>query len=170
MMEQPKSSPPSTPDTAEATGGTEPFPWMSALEMGHADIDRDHREAVEEGNRLVRLLDARESWAETLELLRQALGRSTRHFDTEDRILKATRYPGADAHRREHRRILAEFNRILAELEAITDPQPRHWDRAHAPRDLLVDHCLHDDLKFKSHLMHVGQVHPTPTRIGPNRK
>lgn len=111
-----------TPDPApaEAVGGTEPFPWMSALEMGQADIDRDHREAVEEGNRLVRLLDARDSWTETLELLRQALGRSTRHFDTEDDILKATRYPGAD--------------------------------------------------EFKSHLMQVGQVRSSPSRVGPRRK
>lgn len=161
-----------TPDPApaEAVGGTEPFPWMSALEMGHADIDRDHREAVEEGNRLVRLLDARDSWTETLELLRQALGRSTRHFDTEDDILKATRYPGADAHRRAHQRILAEFNSILAELESVTDPQPHHWERAHAPRHLLVDHCLRDDLKFKSHLMQVGQVRSSPSRVGPSRK
>jgi hemerythrin len=159
-MELRKSAPPTQPDSAapaEPAGGTEPFPWLPVLEMGNEDIDRDHREAVEEGNRLVRLLDARDSWAETLELLRQARDRSARHFDNEDRILKRTRYPGADAHRRAHRRILAEFNAILAELEIVTDPQPQHWERAHAPRNLLVDHCLKDDLKFKSHLMQVAQ-------------
>lgn len=153
-----------------ATGGTEPFPWLPVLEMGHEDIDRDHREAVEEGNRLVHLLNARESWTGMLALLRQACDRSARHFETEDRILKRTRFPGADAHRRAHRRILAEFNAILAELEIVTDPKPHHWERAHAPRHLLVDHCLRDDLKFKSHLMQAGQVKPDPARIGPKRK
>ena len=157
-MEHRKSAanPASESDPAEPASTTEPFPWLPVLEMGHEDIDRDHREAVEEGNRLVQLLDARASWAETLELLRQARDRSARHFDTEDRILKRSRFPGADAHRRAHRRILAEFNGILAELETVTDPQPRHWARAHVPRNLLVDHCLRDDLKFKSHLMQVG--------------
>ncbi len=153
-----------------AVTGVEPFPWLPVLEMGHDEIDRDHHEAVEEGNRLAHLLQARDSWAETVELLRQARDRSARHFDNEDRILKRTRFPGADAHHRAHRRILAAFNDILAELEVVTDPQPHHWERAHAPRTLLVDHCLKDDLKFKSHLMQAGQVRTSPTRIGPNRR
>lgn len=169
-MEQRKSAPATISASAEPAGGTEPFPWLPVLEMGHADIDRDHREAVEEGNHLARLLDARQSWTEMLALLRQARDRSTRHFDTEDDILKRSRFPGADAHRRAHQRILAEFNSILAELESVTDPQPHHWERAHAPRHLLVDHCLRDDLKFKSHLMQVGQVRSSPTRVGPSRK
>lgn len=158
MMEHRKSTPATASDatTPETVIGTEAFPWLPVLEMGHEEIDREHREAVEEGNRLVRLLDARDSWAEMLELLRQARDRSARHFDTEDRILERSRYPGADAHRRAHRRILAAFNGILAELETVNDPQSHHWDRAHAPRNLLVDHCLQDDLKFKSHLMQVG--------------
>ena len=109
------------------SGGTEPFPWLPVLEMGHEDIDRDHREAVEEGSRLVHLLNARESSTGMLELLRQACDRSTRHFETEDRILKRTRFPGADAHRRAHHRILAEFNAILVELEIVADPKPHHW-------------------------------------------
>jgi hemerythrin-like metal-binding protein len=156
MMEHRKPAPATACDPALAapSGTIEPFPWLPVMEMGHEDIDRDHREAVEEGNRLVQLLNARDSWPEMLALLRQARDRSTRHFETEDRILKRMRFPSADAHCRAHRRILAEFNAILAELAIITDPQPHHWDRAHAPRHLLVDHCLRDDLKFKSHLMH----------------
>lgn len=59
---------------------------------------------------------------------------------------------------------------IVAELEIVSDPQPHHWERAHAPRNLLVDHCLRDDLKFKSHLMQAGQVSSTPTRGGTRRK
>jgi hemerythrin-like metal-binding protein len=140
--------------------------------MGNEEIDRDHREAVEEGNHLIRLLNARDSWAETVALLRQVRDRSARHFATEDRILKRAGFPGADAHRRAHRRILVELNAIIAELEVVSDPQLDHWERAHAPRNLLVDHCLHDDLKFKSHLEHVGQAHVGLTRRGPapNRK
>ncbi len=150
-MEHRKPAREPAPDPA---ADLEPFPWLPVLEMGHDDIDRDHREAVEEGNHLVRLLNARTDWPETLRLLRQARDRSTRHFANEDAILKRAGFPGADAHRRAHRRILVELNAIVAELEIVADPQPHHWERAHAPRNLLVDHCLHDDLKFKSHLMH----------------
>ena len=49
--------------------------------------------------------------------------------------------------------------RILAELEAVREPEERHWQRAHAPRDLLVDHCLKDDLRFKSHVMQMSARH-----------
>jgi hemerythrin-like metal-binding protein len=167
-MEHRKSARETTTDPV--TGDIEPFPWLPVLEMGNEEIDRDHREAVEEGNRILRLLNARDSWAETLELLRRTRDRSTRHFANEDKILKRAGYPGADAHRRAHRRILVELNAIIAELEIVTDPQPHHWERAHAPRNLLVDHCLHDDLKFKSHLEHVGQARRGPGRVGPNRK
>ena len=40
-----------------------------------------------------------------------------------------------------------------------TEPEERHWQRAHAPRDLLVDHCLKDDLRFKSHVMQMSARH-----------
>lgn len=167
-MEHRKPARTATPDPAASD--IEPFPWLPVLEMGNDEIDRDHREAVEEGNHLIRLLNARDSWAETVELLRQARDRSTRHFANEDKILKRAGFPGADAHRRAHGRILAELSVIIAELEIVTDPQPHHWERAHAPRNLLVDHCLQDDLKFKSHLEHVGQARRSAARVAPKRK
>jgi hemerythrin len=160
-MEHRKPARKATPDST--TGDIEPFPWLPVLEMGNEEIDRDHREAVEEGNHLIRLLNARNSWAETVELLRQARDRSARPFANEDKILKRAGFPGAGA----HRRILVELNAIVAELEIVTDPQPHHWERAHAPRNLLVDHCLQDDLKFKSHLEHVSQAHVGLARRGP---
>src|SRR6185436_3700280 len=97
-MEHRKSARETTSDTV--TGDIEPFPWLPVLEMGNEEIDRDHREAVEEGNHLIRLLNARDSWAETVEMLRRSRDRSTRHFANEDKILKRAGYPGADAHRR----------------------------------------------------------------------
>lgn len=33
-------------------------------------------------------------------------------------------------------------------------PEDRHWALALVPLNRLVDHCLRDDLKYKSHLMH----------------
>ncbi|HNB27898.1 MAG TPA: hemerythrin family protein [Alphaproteobacteria bacterium] len=150
---------------APAGGGDQPaqpaavpesFPWLDFLEIDNAAIDRDHREAVAEGNRLSALLKDRQSWPDVVAMLRQARARSARHFETEDRILAQTRFPEHEQHRRAHERILAELDRILAELEAVTVPEERHWQRAQAPRDLLVDHCLKDDLRFKSHVMQMG--------------
>lgn len=149
-------SAPEPANPAERAAVPDPFPWLSVLETQNEVIDRDHREAVEAGNRLLQLIEARDAWPELLATLRAARERSARHFETEDSILEATRFPGSEQHRGTHRHILAAFDQILAELEAVATPQPHHWERAHAPRDLLVDHCLQDDLKFKSHLMHVG--------------
>lgn len=149
------TSPMSRPQVpAEPT--TESFPWLGFLEIDNDIIDREHREAVDEGNLLSRLIEERRDWPQLLAVLRQGRARSARHFATEDRILEQSGYPESACHHRAHGRILAAYDGILAELEAVSAPQPRHWQRAMAPRDLLVDHCLKDDLRFKSHLMHFG--------------
>lgn len=140
--------------------GEEAFPWLDFLEFHHAEIDRDHREAVAEGNTLVRLIEGRDSWPDVVRLLHQARGRCQRHFGTEDRILAETRYPEHERHRSAHDAILREFDRILAELDRVQAPEPQHWALASRPRDLLVDHCLQDDLQFKSHLMDLVQARP----------
>jgi len=131
----------------------EPLPWLPVLETGNEAIDRDHRQAVEDGNALLRIIDARKSWPDLLAAVRWMRDRSARHFETEDRILKRSRFPEADRHRRAHRRILAEIGGTLAELESLIAPEAHHWRLALAPMTLLVDHCLRDDLKFKSHVM-----------------
>jgi hemerythrin-like metal-binding protein len=130
-----------------------PWPWLDFLEMDHGAIDRDHREAIAEGNKFLAVLEARSSWSELVAILHQSRARSARHFATEDAILAASLYPGAAAHRKEHERILAEIDLILAELDAVATPQEKDWQRATAPRVLLVDHCLKSDLLFKSHVM-----------------
>ncbi len=143
-------------DRDQPAAASETFPWLAFLEIDNGAIDRDHREAVAEGNRLSELLNHRQSWPDVVAMLRQARARSARHFETEDRILAQTRFPEHEQHRRAHECILAAFDRILAELEAVTVPEERHWQLAQAPRDLLVDHCLKDDLRFKSHVMQMG--------------
>ena len=39
-------------------------------------------------------------------------------------------------------------------MESVNVPEDRHWALALTPLNRLVDHCLRDDLKYKSHLMH----------------
>ncbi len=148
------------PPYAETEPHPAEFPWLDFLVTDNETIDREHREAVEQGNQLLRILAARENWADALEMLRRARARSARHFATEDGILEQTGFLGRDQHRQAHAHILAEFDRVLAELETVADPQAHHWERAHRPRNLLVDHCLKDDLLFKSHLMHFGGARP----------
>jgi hemerythrin-like metal-binding protein len=141
---------------APAHAANESFPWLDFLEIDNDVIDREHREAVDQGNLLSRLIEERRDWPRLLAVLQQGRARSARHFATEDRILEQSGYPESASHCEEHCRILAAYDAILAELEAVAAPQPQHWQRAMAPRDLLVDHCLKDDLRFKSHLMHFG--------------
>jgi hypothetical protein len=50
----------------------DPFPWLGVLETQNEVIDRDHREAVAAGNRLLQLIEARDAWPELLATLRVA--------------------------------------------------------------------------------------------------
>lgn len=131
----------------------EPLPWLPVLETGHPDLDREHRELIDDANDLLALVKRRAPWPELLESARRMRDHCALHFQNEDRILRAARYPDRDRHRRAHRRVLAEMNGILAELEAASTPTRLEWELALSLRGLLVDHLLRNDLKYKSHMM-----------------
>jgi hemerythrin-like metal-binding protein len=144
--------PASTP-SLPAGEGHEPLPWLPVLETGHPDLDREHRELIDDANDLLALVRRRAPWQELLAAARRMRDHCGPHFENEDRILRAARFPDRDRHRRAHRRVTAEMNGILAELESVDAPTRLEWELALSLRGLLLDHLLRNDLKYKSHLM-----------------
>jgi hemerythrin len=87
--------------------------WTSALSVGVAELDAQHRELFE---RVDRLLDAmlhgdRSEAARLLAFLGEFV---VVHFAAEERLMEGTAYPGLQRHLDEHRR----FGARLHELEA----------------------------------------------------
>ena len=132
-----------------------PVPWLPILETGHAEIDHEHQGLIEDTNTILAIFTRQEPWPVLQAAARTMRDRCVAHFEHEDHLFKALRFPGADRHRRSHRRIMAEINGILATLETVDTPNRLDWELALSLRGILVDHLLREDLAYKSHLMHV---------------
>lgn len=139
---------------AEKAQLLEPLPWLPVLETGHDEVDREHRQLIEDANLIHAIIGERRPWADLVAAAREMRDRCVGHFATEDRVLKATRFPDLDRHLTAHRRILKEVGGIVAQLEAVATPNRLHWELALSLRGILLDHMLRDDLKYKSHLMY----------------
>ena len=146
-------TPPNSKAIDEASA-LEPLPWLAILETGHEEVDREHRQLIEDANAVHGIVAAGGSWPELVATARQMRDRCIVHFATEDKVLKATRFPDLAKHLRAHRRILTEINTIVMDLEGADTPNRFHWELALSLRGILVDHLLRDDLKYKSHLMY----------------
>jgi hemerythrin len=103
--------------------------WNSSKELGHAVIDREHRELMELVNRLVEVLfDPSAEDDETPHVRKQqiadavdALGRSTAaHFASEESIMLAAGYPDFPAHRDQHASLIAQFDDFAAHFRSPT--------------------------------------------------
>src|SRR5512133_1719268 len=91
--------------------------WDPSLALGHAEIDRQHREIY---RRLAALVEAMESGnAVDVGALFDHLGEHvSSHFAAEEAVMAATRYPGAAVHAAAHARFAREYRELRALFEA----------------------------------------------------
>lgn len=144
----------STSKAIDKASALEPLPWLEILETGHEEVDREHRQLIEDANAVHVIVAGGGSWPELVATARQMRDRCIVHFATEDKVLKATQFPDLARHLRAHRRILTEINAIVTDMESAETPNRFHWELALSLRGILIDHLLRDDLKYKSHLMY----------------
>jgi hemerythrin-like metal-binding protein len=101
--------------------------WNSSKELGHAVIDREHRELMELVNRLVEaLFDPSAEDDATPHVRKQqiadavdALGRATaEHFASEEAIMMSVGFPMLPEHRVQHASLLAQFDDFAAHFRS----------------------------------------------------
>jgi len=87
--------------------------WSDALLLGHAAMDRTHREFVA----VVRaLIDAPDAALATG--LRAFIAHAQTHFGEEDEAMAGTAFPAAECHADEHAAVLHSAHEVLARVEA----------------------------------------------------
>jgi hemerythrin len=132
----------------------QPLPWLPVLETGHAEIDGQHRELIDDANAIYELIATRGDWAR----LTDAIGKMRRdcalHFADENKLLSSSGFSDAAAHALEHSRILEQVAQIHGTIRAAPGPTRLHWELALTLRSLLIDHFLRYDLQYKSHVMY----------------
>ena len=123
--------------------------WEKAWDIGHAEIDKQHRYWIEIFNRLEdSFLNGSSANMNALqqETLQQMLDYSEYHFKTEEKLMSAERYTGAAEHWRLHKNfknVLYEKLRNLKEEGMILNSEllqlMKNW---------LERHILVEDRKF----------------------
>lgn len=125
--------------------------WTPEYQIGHEQIDREHRNLFECVNRFYDAWSERQDRREVSLLLSQLIQYAEQHFRNEEEIMRQTGYLSAAEHAVKHEGL----------VEAVFDLAQKLEDRAFNPshdttmflRAWLTEHILHDDMQFKSYFM-----------------
>ena len=128
-----------------------PVTWSQSLEIGHAEIDHQHRELFA---RLGGFDDAlargdRDEVAATFAFLREY---ALVHFEREEQLMSDAGYPRLEAHRALHRGFVARLQALAGEHDAqgpsaLLRLRARNWIVV-----WLVDHVGGEDVALGRHL------------------
>ncbi|MGD0939491.1 MAG: bacteriohemerythrin [Terracidiphilus sp.] len=119
----------------------------SELSVGVRLLDCDHRVLFETINEIQQSVTADKGRRRTGVLLRRLAGFTLAHFELEEEMMAATRYPGLAGHQREHKRMMEQMRELVSR---------------HSRRGLPLD-C--DSLSILSRL-HVSHVWDGDLRYG----
>jgi len=128
--------------------------WREAMSIGHAAIDADHK-------MLLNLVNASEKykddWNPVLigEILKRAKKYAEEHFSREEALMKASGYPGADAHAELHRQFQAKAIAIFNAFHESEDVDKKKRCSTllfNVLADHFVNHILKEDLKLKPYV------------------
>jgi len=142
------------------------FDWSPALATGHADLDRQHREILVRASRLAATLAGSPAQPEPLQSLGAMAEYVYDHFDAEERLMRASAFPGLEAHRQAHARLcqdflaLAERFRLGGSSEALADGVSDFVINA------IAAHVRDADQELAAHLAATGDARLAAGRPG----
>lgn len=108
--------------------------WTDNLALGNAEIDADHRAAVDLMNRLSGADDAA-----VPALFDEFIQHMRDHFARESAVMTACAFPPQACHEGEHARVLALLDHIAAEVAAGHFEAARHFGAEAGPA-WFIDH------------------------------
>jgi len=127
--------------------------WIEGFSVGVAELDDDHRALIRDAGAIVEAIRARRPWRDVEALAGLMVERCIAHFRREEASLERDAFASLPEHRREHARIEADLQRILARIRKPDPPDEDMIEAALQLRHVLVDHLLQYDLAYKSHAM-----------------
>lgn len=129
-----------------------PMTWSEIWSTGDPAIDRDHRESFDGLNALFGQIRSGEPAAGWAPLLVELLRAVSDHHPREEALMERTGFPGLAAHRVEHVGLRRRLRAIIQALVA-ANAQPDPIGLAAESWRLVIDHLVHHDMAYKSHVM-----------------
>jgi hemerythrin len=143
--------------------------WSDAFNTGIGEVDGQHKTLVDLLNRLNQAIVERKGSQACADVLGQLVGYTKVHFSLEEGMMKASRYPAFENHRKQHEELLAQvaaFQQKLAQGKgAIT------FELLHFLQMWLTKHINESDKRFGQYYLlfgpdqsDVASAAPAPTR------
>jgi hemerythrin len=92
--------------------------WDPKLETGIAEIDEQHQLLFRKAASVLEAVKAGHGGMELRQTIAFLADYAAVHFETEERVMRAAGFPGADAHAEIHRRIARRLAEVAADFEA----------------------------------------------------
>ena len=124
--------------------------WSPALSVGHGEIDTQHQRLVEIANELNSAMHNGVGVEAAGRVLNELVDYTVKHFAYEEGEMRKSRYPQSDAHKEEHRKLVAE---VLAFKEKFDSGKAAiSIELMGFIRDWLLNHILKVDKALAAYL------------------
>jgi len=121
--------------------------WNPGISLGISEIDLEHQAFVV----IINELDKNKADPVMAQRIVQALVRyAAFHFQSEENIMFAARYPGLEAHRSTHQHLLEDLNIVLVDLR--TEADYNYEPILAFFKDWYVNHTSKADMRFAEFL------------------
>jgi hemerythrin len=126
-------------------------PWNTALEVGHAEMDGEHRGLFGLTLQAAGCLERNDPGG-VAGALSALFTTSATHFDHEEALMAGSGYPGLKEHRQAHAAFMTDFDKLRDELKSRgLSPLFRLWFGSRF-QDWLRFHIRGQDVQFYRHL------------------
>lgn len=124
--------------------------WRPELQSGNDEIDRQHQELFEIGNRLINMSLDGTNQTEIMQQLDLLLSHIVNHFASEEKILKQVDYPGLINHAGIHVELASKALRLKKSYDAGEIRTSAFF--SFIVDDVILNHMLNEDTKFFAYL------------------
>jgi len=125
--------------------------WSNSLSVGVPEIDQEHRQFIARVNQLNQAIVECQDKPTVERLLDLMLMEASHHFWHEQQLLALWKFPGRADHAAKHAQLTAQFDRVMKEFER-ADVSFTWALKGLYIKQLLVDHLLREDMKFRDFL------------------
>lgn len=130
------------------------FKWSADYSVNIKAIDDQHRELVNILNRLFVAVSNREGDKVIAGILDALMSYTQTHFALEERLMQQARYQDFEAHKEEHRKLIADLDRLCK--KHLLEEKPIYFEMLSFLKTWLREHIQGVDTKYSEALQRAG--------------
>jgi len=134
--------------------------WTDGMSVGVEMLDQDHQRLIALLNQLDEVAQGGEDPPSIMTIIRDLVRYTEYHFESEERLMRLSRYPDTDAHVRIHRDIRRRM--VSFEQKFQEDPIQSNLEPLRSfLSNWLTTHILGEDMKYRPYMTRDTTQAPT---------